>query len=81
MAIFDFIEADHPQAAVDIDERIERAASRLLQFPDSGRPGRVTGTRELVVTGTSYIIAYTTAGDRLRILRVLHASRLWPDDM
>ncbi len=78
--IFDRIEQDSPKAAVAIDLQIEMAADRLLQFPHSGRPGRVMGTRELVITGTSYIAAYRVTTDTVRILRVLHGAQIWPDD-
>ena len=44
-AIFDYIEADSPQAAVTVDDRIRVQVERLLRFPESGRPGRVEGTR------------------------------------
>lgn len=44
--IFSYIEVDNPRAAAEIDERIALAVRRLLQFPESGRPGRVAGTRE-----------------------------------
>jgi toxin ParE1/3/4 len=54
-AIFDYIEADSPQAAVKVDERIQEQVEGLLQFPESGRPGRVKGTRELVIDRTPYI--------------------------
>lgn len=53
--IFTHIEADNPGAAIAVDERIAAAARRLVDFPESGRPGRVAGTRELVITGTPYI--------------------------
>jgi len=78
--IFTFIEAHSPRAAAFIDKRIASAARRLLRFPQSGRPGRVPGTRELVVPRSPYIAVYIVAADRVRILRVLHGARLWPDD-
>ena len=53
----------------------------LKQFPMSGRIGRVGGTRELVIQRTPYIAAYRIHADRVRILRILHGSRLWPDEM
>jgi toxin ParE1/3/4 len=53
----------------------------LGRLPRSGRPGRVEGTRELVIIRTPYIVAYRIIGDTVRILRVLHSSRQWPDDM
>jgi toxin ParE1/3/4 len=78
-AIFDYIEADSPQAAITIDDRIREQAETLIQFPQSGRIGRVEGTRELVVDRTPYIVAYRTMRGTVRILRVLHGARRWPD--
>ena len=57
-AIFDYIEADSPQAAVAVDDRIQICVEGLAQFPNMGRNGRVTETRELVISGTPYIAAY-----------------------
>lgn len=78
--IFDYIEAENPHAAVSMDDRIQEAIETLLQFPLSGRPGRVEGTRELVIAGTPYVAAYHIVNDTIRILRVLHGARLWPDE-
>ena len=80
-AIFDYIEADNPRAAIAVDQRISDRVKVLRRLPRSGRPGRIEGTRELVVTRTPYIVAYRIIGDTVRILRVLHGSRQWPDDM
>ncbi|UCI06627.1 type II toxin-antitoxin system RelE/ParE family toxin [Mesorhizobium sp. B1-1-8] len=80
-AIFTHIEADNPTAAIVIDERIVAATSRLRNFPESGRPGRLAGTRELVIVGTSYVAAYQLNEDTVRILRVLHGAQRWPDDL
>jgi toxin ParE1/3/4 len=79
--IFSYIEADNPNAATEIDERIAFAVRRLIRFPESGRPGRVEGTRELVVPRTPYIAVYAVTADKVRILRVLHGARMWPEDM
>jgi plasmid stabilization system protein ParE len=38
-AIFDYIEADSPQAAVTVDDRIRVQVEGLIRFPESGRPG------------------------------------------
>jgi addiction module RelE/StbE family toxin len=76
--IFSFIQTENPQAAVLIDEQIAAAAQRLTAFPQSGRAGRIGGTRELTVPRTPYIIAYIALPDRVRVLRVLHGARLWP---
>lgn len=76
--IHTYIEADDPRAAADVDEnRGRHQAPRRL--PESGRPGRVIGTRELLIARTSYIAPYILAGDTVRILRVIHGARIWPD--
>jgi toxin ParE1/3/4 len=80
-AIFSYIEADNPRAAVHVDEQIAAAVQRLIEFPESGRPGRVAGTRELVVPRTPYIAAYVVMPEMVRILRVLHGAQIWPDDV
>lgn len=79
--IFTYIEINNPAAAIAIDERIVAAARRLRDFPESGRPGRLAGTRELVITGTPYVAAYQVTGETVRILRVLHGAQQWPDDL
>ena len=79
--IFDYIEADNPQAAATVDKRISDRIKTLRRLPRSGRTGRVEGTRELVISRTPYIVAYKITDDAVRILRVLHTSRLWPDHM
>lgn len=80
-AVFMHIEADSPRAAIAVDEHIAQAVLRLVEFPESGRPGRVPGTRELVIPRTPYVAAYALTGDRIRILRVLHGAQMWPDDL
>lgn len=44
-----YIGERNPWAAIDIGDAIEGAVQRLMHHPRMGRPGRVTGTRELVV--------------------------------
>lgn len=79
--ILDHIEAANPMAAILVDDRIKTAVNQLRTYPESGRPGRVQNTRELVVSQTSFIIAYTIAGDRIRILRILHGAQMWPPQL
>ncbi|MFD1104388.1 type II toxin-antitoxin system RelE/ParE family toxin [Sphingobium olei] len=81
LAIFLWIAEEDPRGAASVDERIEQAARRLIDFPDSGRPGRVEGTRELVVARTPYIAPYKVEGDTVRILRVIHGARMFPHDL
>ncbi|CAN7689197.1 type II toxin-antitoxin system RelE/ParE family toxin [Phyllobacterium sp. LjRoot231] len=79
--IFDYIEQDSPHMAVIVDDRISSQIRRLTQFPESGRRGRIDGTRELVIHQTPYIAAYRISGNTVRILRLLHSAQQWPDDM
>ena len=78
--IFTYIEAENPRAAIHVDEQIVLAARRLLDFPESGRPGRLAGTRELVIPRTPYIAAYAVTADTVRVLRILHSPQMWPDE-
>lgn len=75
--IVDFISDDNLAAAQRLKEDIENKAVRLLDFPELGRPGRVDGTRELVVSN-NYILIYQAHPDVICILRVLHAALRWP---
>jgi addiction module RelE/StbE family toxin len=77
--IREYIAADNPAAALALDERLTEKAGRLVDHPGLGRPGRVAGTRELVVH-QHYILVYDVTGDLVRALRVLHAARQWPPD-
>lgn len=76
--IFTYIEAESPRAAVMIDERISEQVRQLSRYPESGRKGRVDGTRELVIMGTPYVAVYRLGEDAVLILRVLHGARQWP---
>lgn len=75
----DYIAADNPLAAADQDEEIERQVNALLAQPKLGRPGRIKGTRELVISRTPFVLVYRLQGvDRVEVLRLLHGSQLCP---
>ena len=76
-AIYDYIEIDNPAAAIALDERFAKKAARLVDRPALGRPGRVAGTRELIVH-RRYIIVYDVDDVSVRMLRILHAALQWP---
>ena len=78
-AIFAYVAADSPLAAERLAVLIEAKAQSLIDQPNMGRPGRVDGTREFVVTDTPYILPYRVRDGRVEILAALHASRHWPD--
>ena len=80
-ALFDWIARESPRAAAIVDERIEKAVETLLAFPDRGRPGRIAGTREFLIAGTSCIAVYRVPGDMIRVLRILHMAQMWPEGL
>jgi toxin ParE1/3/4 len=65
-------------AAVDAGDAVMSRVARLADHPRLGRPGRVAGTRELVVTGTPYVVVYRVEPRSVVILRVLHGAQRWP---
>jgi len=73
-----YIAQDNPRAAQQVVAGIVHAAQLLGLHPGLGRPGRVTGTRELPVARTHYLIPYRVRGQRVEILRVFHTSRKPP---
>jgi|TARA_R110000868_G_scaffold50269_1_gene160841 toxin ParE1/3/4 len=75
--ILDYINAENPQAAEKTVEIINTRVGNLEDMPKMGRPGRVPGTRELVIS-PSYVAVYSENPDEVVVLRVLHASQQWP---
>ena len=73
-----YIAERNPWAAIDVGDAIEAAVARITDYPESARPGRVPGTRELVVTGTPYVVVYRVEPAAIVILRVLHGAQRWP---
>jgi addiction module RelE/StbE family toxin len=74
-----FIAMDNSSAAARVANRIRSAVPELADQPGIGRPGRIPGTRERVLTDIPYIIAYRVEGNSVVILRVIHTSRKWPE--
>ena len=77
----EYIARDNPAAARRALSEIDHATKLLAHYPGMGRPGRVEGTRELVVPDTPYIVPYRVREGRVEVLRVFHAARKWPPKM
>ncbi|CAH1663230.1 putative toxin Y4kP [Hyphomicrobiales bacterium] len=71
----------NPAAALSLARKLRLSAKVLADHPAIGRPGRVEATRELVVSGTNYILPYRVRDSRVEILAVIHTSRQWPDQL
>jgi len=77
--IFEHIAADNPAAAARTVQRIRQAILSTAQMPNAGRVGRVAGTREIIVTGTRYVVAYRVLGKTIQVLAVFHGAQKWPE--
>ena len=63
-ALRTYIARDNERAADDMVVHIvNRTERQLSALPKSGRPGRIPETRELVLTGTPFILPYRIVGD------------------
>ncbi|MEH3146992.1 MAG: type II toxin-antitoxin system RelE/ParE family toxin [Methylobacterium frigidaeris] len=77
--ITDFVARHNPVAALRLVDDIPARVNALLAGnPMIGRAGRVAGTRELVLSGTPYLVAYRVS-DHVAVLAVLHGAREWPE--
>ncbi len=77
----EYIARDDPQAARLVVQRIHHSISLLSDNPSLGHPGRLPGTRELVIPETHYIVPYRIHPrlQQIEILRVFHSSRKLPE--
>ena len=75
--IWDCLASRNPHAAFRVDQAITEAVARLVEFPQSGRPGLLPNTRETFAY-RHYRIVYTIDDDAVWIEAVLHTSRQWP---
>jgi plasmid stabilization system protein ParE len=76
----DYVALSNSEEAADkIAVNIVRHVEQLEVFPMSGRTGRVTGMRELVMPNTPFIAAYARERHRLVILAIYHGTQRWPE--
>lgn len=73
-----YIAKDNPSAANYIATRIHQAVVHLQTHPHMGKPGRIPGTRELIIAKTPFLIPYRIKDNVIEILRVLHGRMQWP---
>lgn len=76
-----FIAKDSDQNAALVAKRILESVDLLQSHPEMGRPGRVLGTRELVIPDAPYIVPYRVRRDRLELIAVFHGHQKWPSKL
>lgn len=69
------IAQDDPAAALRVHARIVERSQELQRFQNLGTEGRKPGTRELVVTGTPYILVYRVKDEEIHILHAWHGKQ------
>jgi len=79
VSAYEYIAEESRAAAARTADQIWESAQLLARHPMAGRVGRVADTRELVISGTPFLVAYQIEKNDLRILAVLHAAREWPE--
>ncbi len=77
--IQDHIARDNPAAAYRLATTIRQQVRQLTDHPQLGRPGRLDGTRELVISDTPYLVPYRISDHPVEILAVYHGARRWPE--
>ncbi len=76
-----YIEEQDPGAASEVATRILEAVGQLEQFPGIGPPGRIAGTRELVIKRTPYLVVYRIGREAVHLLRIFHTRQKWPETL
>ena len=77
--IFDCIAVENRTAAYRTVRRIREAILRTASMPYSGRIGRTEGTREITVSGMSYLVAYKIVENMIHVLAILHGAQEWSE--
>lgn len=78
-AIAEYIAERNPAASRRVGRRIRAAIDLLVAFPELGRAGSLSGTREIVVAGLPYVVVYRLGSSAdIVVLGVYHASQKRP---
>lgn len=80
-ALHNYIRQDNTHAANNVVKKVINKIALLSEQPGIGRQGRVLNTRELVISGTPYIVPYRVKNGAIEILRVFHCAMQWPEDL
>lgn len=79
--IHSYIAGDNLRAANKTVRIIGTAIEQAAKLPLAARQGRIAGTRELVVPGTSYLVVFRIVEKCIHILAIFHGAQQWPGSL
>jgi toxin ParE1/3/4 len=80
--VHDYISLANGETIADqIVVQVLSSIQQLATFPMAGRSGRILGTRELIISNTPFIAAYTVEKNRIVILALYHGAQYWPEQL
>ena len=74
----EYLARENPSVARYMVRTVRTSVELLSQQPGLGRPGRLPGTRELVIQRYPFVVPYRVRESALEVLRVFHTSRKPP---
>lgn len=77
--IWNHITKGSPSAAARMDELFSDAANLLASYPEMGKIGKISGTRELI-PHENYRLVYELDDSTVWVLALVHVARQWPPD-
>jgi toxin ParE1/3/4 len=75
------IAQEDAERAAAVYARIDQATAHLRNHPAMGRPGRIPGTRELVIPRTPFVAIYVVERGVVRIISLHHTAQEWPTEL
>jgi toxin ParE1/3/4 len=69
------IQQDSPTAGRNVAQSVIDRIEQLATLPGLGRPGEVTGTREIVIS--PYVVMYRSTEEIVEILHIWHGAQDW----
>jgi toxin ParE1/3/4 len=75
--IITYLNREHPSSAPAVIRAVIDTVETLTRFPNRGRPGRVEGTRELIIPNLPYIVVYVATDQAVQLLHIFHAAQDW----
>jgi toxin ParE1/3/4 len=70
-----YLQQHYPHLAEPTVRRIYRRIRSLKTSPNRGRPGHLTGTRELILAPLPYVVVYSVKAEAVEILHIYHGAQ------